>query len=108
VSDRVAAMYLGSIVEQAATDAIFSSPRHPYTEALLSAMPRIDPDQPKKRLILTGDVPNPANPPSGCRFHPRCRYAQAICMQERPPLREIAPGHQAACHFSETLQLAGV
>lgn len=108
VSDRVAVMYLGSVVELASTEEIFASPRHPYTEALLSAVPRIDPDLPKRRLILSGDVPNPANPPSGCRFHPRCRYAQDICRQERPPLREVGPGHQAACHFAETLQLAGV
>ncbi len=108
IADRISVMYLGNIVEQAATEAIFSSPRHPYTEALLSAVPRIDPDQPKRRVILTGDVPNPANPPSGCRFHPRCRYAQEICRTERPALRDVGPGHQAACHFAETLHLVGV
>jgi peptide/nickel transport system ATP-binding protein len=108
VSDRVAVMYLGNVVELAPTETLFAVPRHPYTEALLSAVPRTDPDQAKRRIILAGDVPNPANPPSGCRFHPRCRYAQEICRVERPPLREIAPGHQAACHFAETLRLVGV
>jgi peptide/nickel transport system ATP-binding protein len=108
VSDRVAVMYLGNVVELAPTDALFATPRHPYTEALLSAVPRTDPDQPKRRIILPGDVPNPANPPPGCRFHPRCRYAQEICRVERPALRQIEPGHQAACHFAEKLQLVGV
>jgi peptide/nickel transport system ATP-binding protein len=108
VSDRVAVMYLGSIVELAATDELFAHPRHPYTEALLSAVPRADPDLPKRRFVLPGDVPNPANPPAGCRFHPRCRYAQEICKQETPALRTVAPGHVAACHFAEELQLAGV
>jgi peptide/nickel transport system ATP-binding protein len=108
VSDRVAVMYLGSIVELAATDALFARPRHPYTEALLAAVPRTDPDQPRRRVVLSGDVPNPANPPAGCRFHPRCRYAREVCKQERPALREVAPGHVAACHFAEELTLAGV
>jgi peptide/nickel transport system ATP-binding protein len=108
VSDRVAVMYLGSVVELARTEALFAAPRHPYTEALLSAVPRADPDLPKRRLILPGDVPNPAHPPPGCRFHPRCRYAKDVCQQERPALREVAPGHLAACHFAEELSLAGV
>ncbi|MGH2559491.1 MAG: ABC transporter ATP-binding protein [Thermomicrobiales bacterium] len=108
VSDRVAVMYLGAIVELAATDELFTRPRHPYTEALLAAVPRADPDQPKRRFVLPGDVPNPANPPSGCRFHPRCRYAQEICKEETPALRTVAPGHIAACHFAEELDLAGV
>jgi peptide/nickel transport system ATP-binding protein len=108
ISDRVAVMYLGSIVEMAATDDLFAKPRHPYTEALLAAVPRADPDQPKRRFVLPGDVPNPANPPPGCHFHPRCRYAQEICRRDRPALREITPGHVAACHFAEELQLMGV
>jgi peptide/nickel transport system ATP-binding protein len=108
ISDRVAVMYLGSIVEMAATDELFAKPRHPYTEALLAAVPRADPDQPKRRFVLPGDVPNPANPPPGCRFHPRCRYAKEICRRDTPALREIAPGHIAACHFAEELQLTGV
>ncbi|MGH2535345.1 MAG: ABC transporter ATP-binding protein [Thermomicrobiales bacterium] len=108
VSDRVAVMYLGSIVEMAATDELFARPRHPYTEALLAAVPRTDPDQPKRRFVLPGDVPNPANPPPGCRFHPRCRYAQEVCTRERPALRTVAPGHVAACHFAEELDLTGV
>jgi peptide/nickel transport system ATP-binding protein len=108
ISDRVAVMYLGSIVEMAATEEIFAHPRHPYTEALLAAVPRADPDLPKRRFVLSGDVPNPAYPPSGCRFHPRCRYAKEICKTDRPRLREVSPGHVAACHFAEELQLAGV
>jgi peptide/nickel transport system ATP-binding protein len=107
ISDRVAVMYLGSIVELAQSEQLYSRPRHPYTEALLSAIPKSSPSEQKTRIILPGDVPNPANPPSGCAFHPRCRYAQPICQVERPPLREISQGHQAACHFAETLTLAG-
>jgi peptide/nickel transport system ATP-binding protein len=108
VSDRVAVMYLGHVVELAPTEALFATPRHPYTEALLSAVPRPDPDLAKRRIILPGDVPNPAAPPPGCRFHPRCRYAQDVCRHEAPPLREIVPGHRAACHFAEKLRLVGV
>lgn len=108
VSDRVAVMYLGTIVETAPVDSLYATPRHPYTEALLSAIPRVDPDEAKQRIILPGDVPNPANPPSGCRFHPRCRYAQEICKREIPALRRITPDHQAACHFAEELRLTGV
>jgi len=107
ISDRVAVMYLGQIVELAPTDALFAQPRHPYTEALLSAVPRADPDLPRRRIILPGDVPDPAAPPAGCRFHPRCRYAQPICRAQAPPLRAVAPGRLAACHFAEHLHLAG-
>ncbi len=108
VSDRVAVMYLGAIVEEAPTAKLFSKPKHPYTEALLSAVPRTDPDQAKRRIILPGDVPNPANPPSGCTFHPRCPYAKEICQRETPPLRYLDTGHRVACHFAEELQLVGV
>jgi peptide/nickel transport system ATP-binding protein len=108
VSDWVAVMYVGKIVELAATDDLFHQPQHPYTEALLSGVPRPDPDAEKRRITLTGEVANPANPPRGCYFHPRCRYAEAQCQQEAPPLREVKPGHLAACHFAEQLTLRGV
>jgi peptide/nickel transport system ATP-binding protein len=107
ISHRVAVMYLGTIAESAPADLLYSKPKHPYTEALLSAIPKSRPDEKKTRIVLPGDVPNPANPPSGCTFHPRCRYAQDICKVERPPLREITPERFAACHFAETMQLAG-
>jgi peptide/nickel transport system ATP-binding protein len=108
VSDAVAVMYVGKIVEMAATEQLYLQPKHPYTEALLSSVPRPNPDAEKRRITLTGEVPSPANPPSGCYFHPRCRYAKEICQQESPPLREVAPGHLAACHFAEELTLRGV
>ncbi len=108
ISNRVAVMYLGKIVELASAEALYAQPQHPYTEALLSAIPHADPDHQSQRIILSGDVPSPADPPSGCKFHPRCRYAKAICQQEEPVLREIHAGHQAACHFSEELDLVGV
>ncbi len=108
VSQRVAVMYLGGIVETAPVDALYDRPRHPYTEALLSAIPKSDPDEPRSRIILPGDIPNPANPPSGCRFHPRCRYAREVCRVERPALRDLTPGHQVACHLAEELELTGV
>jgi len=108
ISNRVAVMYLGKIVELASAEALYAEPQHPYTEALLSAIPHADPDYQSQRIILSGDVPSPANPPSGCKFHPRCRYAKDICSQEEPALREIRAGHQAACHFSEELTLVGV
>jgi oligopeptide/dipeptide ABC transporter ATP-binding protein len=108
ISDRVAVMYLGKIVELADVDSLFARPQHPYSEALLSAVPRADPDAKSARIILAGDVPSPANPPAGCKFHPRCRYAKPICGESEPELREIFPGHQAACHFSEELSLIGV
>jgi len=108
ISDRVAVMYLGSIVETAPVAGLYATPRHPYTEALLSAIPCSDPDEVRERIVLTGDVPNPANPPSGCRFHRRCQYAQDVCRSERPVLKEIAPSHQVACHRADELALAGV
>ncbi|MCY4536742.1 MAG: ATP-binding cassette domain-containing protein [Chloroflexi bacterium] len=108
ICDRIAVMYVGNIVEIAPTDELLRAPRHPYTEALVSAVPPADPLIKMERVILEGDVPSPANPPSGCVFHPRCRYAQDVCTQETPPLVEIAPGHSARCHFAEELELQGV
>jgi peptide/nickel transport system ATP-binding protein len=100
VSTRTAVMYLGSIVESGPTEEIFRSPRHPYSEALISAVPSADLDRTsrRERIVLQGDVPSPINPPSGCRFHPRCRYATERCRVERPKLAEIEPGRLVACH----------
>jgi peptide/nickel transport system ATP-binding protein len=108
ISDRVAVMYVGYMVEMAATEKLYYTPKHPYTEALLAAIPKPDPRLRHRPLKLPGDVPSPANPPSGCYFHPRCRYAQEICKVERPPLRDIGEEHYVACHFAEELQLQGV
>src|SRR5687767_504876 len=103
ISNRVAVMYLGKIVELAPSLDLYRDPRHPYTVSLLSAIPQHDPDAKKTRIVLKGDVPNPAKPPSGCRFHPRCFMAQPICSAEEPPLREVVPGHWSACHFAESV-----
>ncbi len=108
ISDRVAVMYVGKIVEKAATHELFMSPRHPYTEALMSAIPRPDPTPRDKRILLTGEVANPANPPSGCYFHPRCTYATDICKAEEPEFREISPEHYVKCHRAAELSLSGV
>lgn len=108
ISDRVAVMYLGRIVELADVEDLYLRPKHPYTEALLSAVPRTNPDQKSRRIILTGDVPSPANPPSGCKFHPRCRYAEERCRKEEPELRAVGERRLAACHFVEQLELVGI
>ncbi|HUN43892.1 MAG TPA: dipeptide ABC transporter ATP-binding protein [Acetobacteraceae bacterium] len=98
ISDRVAVMYLGRVVEIAPSDSLYDNPRHPYTEALLSAVPIPDPQVKRKRIVLQGEVPNPINPPAGCHFHPRCPLAEARCRSEVPQLRESTPGHWTACH----------
>ena len=101
ISHRVAVMYLGRIVELAETASLFARPQHPYTVALLSAVPVPDPLSTRKRIILAGDVPSPVNPPPGCRFHTRCPHAEERCRVEVPAMKEIAPGHFAACHLRE-------
>ena len=108
ISDRVAVMYVGKIVEMAETEELFLSPQHPYTEALLSAVPKPDPRLKMERVILSGEVANPANPPSGCYFHPRCRYAKELCKKENPQLKETNPEHQVSCHFAKELSLQGI
>jgi len=108
ISDRVSVMYVGKMVEMAETEELFLSPKHPYTEALLSALPKPDPDLKMERIILPGEVANPANPPSGCYFHPRCRYAKDICKEKEPEWEEVTPGHFVACHFAKELTLKGV
>ena len=111
VSDRIAVMYLGKLVELSPAEELYTRPIMPYTEALLSAVPIPDPDlsEQRQRIVLEGDVPSPISPPSGCRFHPRCRYATEICSQVEPPLADYGNGHLAACHHplnvdEETLQ----
>ncbi len=108
ISNRVAVMYLGSLVELASADVLYESPLHPYTEALLSAVPRTDPDHISQRIVLPGDVPDPSDPPPGCKFHPRCRYAKDICSQQTPKWRELYPDHWVACHLTEDLKLVGI
>jgi peptide/nickel transport system ATP-binding protein len=108
IADRVAVMYVGRIVELSETEDLYLNPKHPYTEALLSAVPKPDPRIKDEPIILSGEVANPANPPAGCYFHPRCKYAKDICKQQTPLLREVTPGHFAACHFADELSLEGV
>jgi oligopeptide/dipeptide ABC transporter ATP-binding protein len=102
ISQRVMVMYLGKVVELAEGRAILNAPKHPYTQALISAVPVVDPDSKRQRIVLPGDVPSPIHPPGGCPFHPRCPVAQLPrCQAEIPPLREVSPGHWAACHFAK-------
>ena len=112
VSDRVAVMYVGKIVELSDNDTVFFNPQHPYTEALLSAVPKTNPKYRRERKVLKGEPADPANPPTGCYFHPRCDYVQDICRHEEPPLIDVAQNesqpHFVACHFADKLQLVGV
>jgi peptide/nickel transport system ATP-binding protein len=108
ISDRVAVMYVGRIVETAPAEELFASPKHPYTEALLSAVPKPDPRLRADRIILQGEVADPANTPSGCHFHPRCKYAQAVCREKDPVQEEIAPNHFVNCHRAGELSLRAV
>ena len=108
IADDVAVMYLGGIVETTSAEQLYTTPLHPYTLALLSAVPVPDPliEDTRRRTVLQGDLPSPANPPSGCRFHTRCIYVRDRCTAERPPLREVEPGHFAACHFAEEIAVS--
>jgi len=108
MADRLAVMYLGRLVEVAETGQLFTSPKHPYSSALLSAIPGADPRQHARHIRLIGEVPDPANPPAGCSFHPRCPYVCDPCRNIIPLLREVQPGHWAACHFAEELDMQGV
>lgn len=108
ISDRVAVMYVGKLVESATTEELFINPQHPYTEALLSAVPKPDPRLRTEAIVLPGDVADPANPPSGCYFHPRCQYRIDRCETEEPALRQIAPDHFVSCHRAKELELMGV
>src|SRR6185369_10087577 len=101
ISRRVMVMYLGKVVEFSEAKTLVASPKHPYTQALLSAVPVVDPDSKRARIVLPGDVPSPIQPPSGCPFHPRCPVAEARCNTEVPTLRELASGHWAACHLAK-------
>ena len=105
ISDTVAVMYLGKIVEMANNEKLFSNPRHPYTESLMSAIPVPNPNHNDDQILLKGDVPSPSNPPRGCYFHPRCKYAKEICKNEYPPLQIYDNNHHVFCHFSSSLQL---
>ena len=100
VSDRVAVMYLGRIVEQGVAEEVFDKPNHPYTQALIAEIPRLD-TRKRQFVAVKGEIPSPLDPPSGCRFHPRCPYAMPCCAQREPPLREVSPGHAVACHLFE-------
>jgi oligopeptide/dipeptide ABC transporter ATP-binding protein len=106
--DRIAVMYVGKIVELAPAETLLRRPLHPYTETLISAIPPADPDARRQPIVLTGDIPSPANPPPGCVFHTRCRYARERCRAEVPPLIELQPGHTVSCHFAGELELKGI
>jgi peptide/nickel transport system ATP-binding protein len=108
ICDRVAVMYVGKLAEVASTEDLYYNPLHPYTEALMAAVPKPDPRKRDRPIRLPGEVASPSNPPSGCYFHPRCRYAESICSEEEPPLREVEKDHWASCHFAEELDLRGV
>lgn len=108
ICNRVAVMYVGKLVEVASTEELYYNPKHPYTEALMAAVPKPDPRQRDRPIKLPGEVASPVNPPSGCYFHPRCRYAKPICSQEEPALREVEKDHWVSCHFAEELSLRGV
>lgn len=108
ISERVAVMYVGKIVEMAPTAELFYSPRHPYTEALMSSVPKPDPRLRSERIVLQGEVADPANPPSGCYFHPRCRYATDVCRTQTPTQEEISPRHFVSCHRAREITLRGV
>ncbi len=108
ISDRVAVMYVGKIVEMANAEELYVNPLHPYTEALMSAVPKADPLYKSERIVMQGDVADPSNPPPGCYFHPRCRYAVDVCSKQAPEFRELRPDHFVACHRAEELQLKGV
>ena len=107
-SSRVAVMYASRLMEFGQADSLFSNPLHPYTEALLSSSPKQDPTARSKRIILSGEVPDPANIPPGCAFHPRCAYAKDVCRSQRPVFHEISAGRSVSCHFANTLSLAGI
>ena len=108
ISDRVAVMYVGRLVELAKTEELYYDPKHPYSEALMAAVPKPDPRRRDRPIKLPGEVASPANPPSGCYFHPRCRYVKEICKTDVPPLVEVSPEHYSACHFANELKLRGV
>lgn len=108
ISDRVAVMYVGKIAEMADAEELYGYPLHPYTEALMSSVPKPDPKYHGERIIMEGNVADPSDPPSGCYFHPRCRYVKDICSQKSPEFREVKPDHWVACHFAEEMELRGV
>ncbi len=108
ISDRVAVMYVGKIAEMAESNELYNNPLHPYTEALMTAVPKPDPKHESERVIMQGDVADPSNPPSGCYFHPRCQYAKDICVEKEPEFRELRPDHFVSCHRAEELDLRGV
>ena len=108
ISDRVVVMYVGKIVEVGAPRELFTSPKHPYTSALISALPKPDPKQKRRRTVLEGEVANPAEPPSGCYFHPRCPHAIELCKVEAPVMKEISSGRFVSCHRASELELAGI